>query len=213
MLWTPLTFHDPITPYVPVPWSLGTPLLALTQMPVPDFQAPLARWEQYELAVPAFSRGLTPHSPTHPNTPFSAPPSPCSSALVLGVNTASTASICHSSAGSSSGGTTASIVLSAKRCLFPRARVVQQRRWRRRRQALAPCLLIVVTVLDAVASSRALSVSISFLYATVPSTVFPPAVWCQLKPETSDTADTAIVLNILFWFQHNWYAKVHANTI
>ena len=36
--------------------------------------------------------------------------------------------------------------------------------------------LIVVIVLDAVASSRALSVSISFLDAAFPSTVFPSTV-------------------------------------
>ena len=41
MLRTPLTSHDPITPYVPVPWSLGTPLLALAQMPVPEVQDPI----------------------------------------------------------------------------------------------------------------------------------------------------------------------------
>ena len=33
---------------------------------------------------------LATHAPTHPNTPFSAPPSPCSSSLFLGANSAPT---------------------------------------------------------------------------------------------------------------------------
>ena len=89
MLWTRLTSHDSIAPYFPVPWSLGTSLSAFVQTPLPDSHGPSALHEQY--AKPASStERLCPHSPTHPNTPFSAPPSPCSSSLFLGANSAPT---------------------------------------------------------------------------------------------------------------------------
>ena len=87
------TIHDPMAPYVPSPWPLGTSLLAFAQVPSPDIQGLLA-YEQYVLS-PEFER-LCPHAPTHPNTPPPpVVPSPCSSALVLGVNAASTANVSH----------------------------------------------------------------------------------------------------------------------
>ena len=81
------TSHDPMAPYLPSPWPLGTSLPAFAQVvPSPDSQGPLALLEQYVLS-PEPER-LCPHAPTHPNTPPPpAVPSPCSSALVLGVNT------------------------------------------------------------------------------------------------------------------------------
>ena len=94
ILATSPTFHDPMAPYLPVPCPSGTSLSAFTQVPSPDSQGPLASEEQREDDVPASSRTI-PHSPTHPNTPSSAPPSPCSSALFLGANTASTPSVLH----------------------------------------------------------------------------------------------------------------------
>ena len=87
MLWTRLTSHDSMAPYFPVPWSLGTLLSAFAQTPLPDSHGPLADgWQFSKPGVPP----SCPHFPTHPNTPFSAPPSPCSSPLLLGANSAST---------------------------------------------------------------------------------------------------------------------------
>ena len=88
MLWTRLTSHDSMAPYFPVPWSLGTLLSAFTQTPLPEFHGLLANEEQY--VSPPEPERLRPHFPTHPNTPFSAPPSPCSSSLFLGANSAPT---------------------------------------------------------------------------------------------------------------------------
>ena len=89
------TFHDPMAPYLPSPWPLGTSLSAFAQVvPSPDSQGPLALEEQY--VSTELPESPCPHAPTHPNTPPPlAVPSPCSSALVLGVNAASTASVCH----------------------------------------------------------------------------------------------------------------------
>ena len=67
------TIHDPMAPYLPSPWPLGTSLSAFAQVvPSPD-----------------------PQGMTHPLKPRPAVPSPCSSALVLGVNAASTANVSH----------------------------------------------------------------------------------------------------------------------
>ena len=88
------TSHVPMAPYLPVPCPSGTFSSAFTQVPSPDSQGPLASEEQDEYDAPAKSRPL-PHAPTHPNTPSSAPPSPCSSVLFLGANTASTPSVLH----------------------------------------------------------------------------------------------------------------------
>ena len=88
------TSHVPMAPYLPVPCPSGTSLPAFTQVPSPDSQGPSASERQYEVDVPASLR-TSPHFPTHPNTPSSAPPSPCSSALFLGANTASTPSVLH----------------------------------------------------------------------------------------------------------------------
>ena len=88
MLWTRLTSHDSMAPYFPVPWPLGTSLSAFAQTPLPDSHGPLAFESQY--VKPKKTERLCPHAPTHPNTPFSAPPSPCSSPLLLGANSAST---------------------------------------------------------------------------------------------------------------------------
>ena len=88
MLWTRLTSHDSIAPYFPVPWSLGTSLSAFAQTPLPDSHGPSADEEQY--VEPWWTERPSPHAPTHPNTPFSAPPSPCSSSLFLGANSAPT---------------------------------------------------------------------------------------------------------------------------
>ena len=84
------TFHDPMAPYLPSPWPLGTSLSAFAQVvPSPDAQGPSAFRKQY-VSPPLDVSRLSPHAPTHPNTPPPpAVPSPCSSALVLGVNTAS----------------------------------------------------------------------------------------------------------------------------
>ena len=91
------TIHDPMAPYLPAPWPLGTSLPAFAQVPSPDCQGPLALTKQYVLS-PDLERPR-PHAPTHPNTPPPpAVPSPCSSALVLGVNAASTASVPHTAA-------------------------------------------------------------------------------------------------------------------
>ena len=91
------TIHDPMAPYLPSPWPLGTSLSAFAHVPSPDSQGPLASNLQYVLS-PELER-LCPHAPTHPNTPPPpAVPSPCSSALVLGVNAASTASVPHTAA-------------------------------------------------------------------------------------------------------------------
>ena len=87
MLWTRLTSHDSMAPYFPVPWPLGTSLSAFAQTPLPDSHGPLACEGQ---CVPPKTERLCPHAPTHPNTPFSAPPSPCSSSLFLGANSAPT---------------------------------------------------------------------------------------------------------------------------
>ena len=88
MLWTRLTSHDSMAPYFPVPWSLGTLLSAFAQTPLPDSHGPSAIAEQN--VPPPEPKRLRPHAPTHPNTPFSAPPSPCSSSLFLGANSAPT---------------------------------------------------------------------------------------------------------------------------
>ena len=88
MLWTRLTSHDSMAPYFPVPWSLGTSLSAFAQTPLPDSHGPLASARQ-KLSLELLER-VRPHSPTHPNTPSSAPPSPCSSLLFLGANSAPT---------------------------------------------------------------------------------------------------------------------------
>ena len=92
------TSHDPMAPYLPSPWPLGTSLPAFAQgVPSPYNQGPLAFKSQYVLS-PEPER-LSPHAPTHPNTPPPpAVPSSCSSALVLGVNAASTASVPHTAA-------------------------------------------------------------------------------------------------------------------
>ena len=83
------TFHDPMAPYLPSPWPLGTSLSAFAQVvPSPDSQGPLALEGQYVLSPE--SERLCPHAPTHPNTPLPpGEPPPCSSSLVLGVNVAS----------------------------------------------------------------------------------------------------------------------------
>ena len=88
MLWTRLTSHDSMAPYFPVPWSLGTSLPAFAQTPSPDSHGPSASHEQCSSPEPLERRW--PHAPTHLNTPFSAPPSPCSSSLFLGANSAPT---------------------------------------------------------------------------------------------------------------------------
>ena len=87
MLWTRLTSHDSMAPYFPVPWSLGTSLSAFAQTPLPNPHAP---YGVAQYAKPPIAIWYGPHAPTHPNTPFSAPPSPCSSPLLLGANSAST---------------------------------------------------------------------------------------------------------------------------
>ena len=70
------TIHDPMAPYLPSPWPLGTSLSAFAQVvPSPD-----------------------PQGTTHPFKPRPAVLSPCSSAFVLGVNAASTASVPHTAA-------------------------------------------------------------------------------------------------------------------
>ena len=70
------TIHDPMAPYLPSPWPLATSLSAFAQVvPSPDFQ------------------GMT-----HPLKPRPAVLDPCSSALVPGVNAASTASVPHTAA-------------------------------------------------------------------------------------------------------------------
>ena len=80
------TFHDPMAPYLPSPWPLGTSLSAFAHVPSPDSQGPSA--SQWQNVLSPEPERLCPHAPTHPNTPPPpAVPSPCSSALVLGVNT------------------------------------------------------------------------------------------------------------------------------
>ena len=116
------TIHDPMAPYLPSPWPLGTSLPAFVQgLPSPDFQGPLA--SDPHNVLPPKPKRLCPHAPTHPNTPPPpAVPSPCSSALVLGVNAASTASVPHTAAC----GRTRKRARSAKTWFFlPRARATR----------------------------------------------------------------------------------------
>ena len=94
------TIHDPMAPYLPSPWPLGTSLSAFAQVvPSPVFQ------------------GMT-----HPLKPRPAVLDPSSSALFLGVNAASTASVPHTAAS----GRTRERARSAKTWFFlPRARATR----------------------------------------------------------------------------------------